>query len=189
MRYVGVWRWGRLAVSKGGLALVGVGVAISVVGLEVALSHQPRGVAVAALLPLAFMLQLVPHELGHALVAVSRGYRVQTVFAGSHGVGVEPGRPSNDTTRLDWLLIVLAGPAANLLIAAVTYLAGDIGGWTPFLSAFLGINIFTGVANLVPLGGRKVSGRDVVVSWPMFGLHGSATDGYYAKLMFRRQPS
>ena len=97
IRYACVRRWRRLAVTKGGLAVVGGLVPVSFIALLIALRLDlPPHLQFLAFAPLAFLLQLVAHEAGHALVAVARGYRVQTVMVTAPAVGVVSERPSKD---------------------------------------------------------------------------------------------
>lgn len=154
---------------------------VSVIALLVELPHHLRFVA---FIPLAMLLQLVAHEAGHALVAVSRGYRVQTVFVTAPAVGVVSGRPSQDIEPLDLVLVSLGGPVANFLAALLAAPAVVAGGWTPFLAVYAVFQLLGFGASIFPSRGQKAK-RAVVVSWPALGLSGAATDGYYAKLMLR----
>jgi Zn-dependent protease len=105
------------------------------------------------------------HELGHALMARQRGLAVTGiylhVFALAH---VERGRPRDE------LLITLAGPMANLLLAcilllmpgaAVSFPGLRLQTWLsqPFWAA-VGCNLLMGLLNLVPVlpadGGRAL---------------------------------
>jgi Zn-dependent protease len=107
-------------------------------------------------------LAVICHEASHALVARSLGIAVRDIVV----------HPLGGMTRLDWgardprkeALISSAGPAINLVIAGVLWLAfrdqlGHEGRWTSWvLVPFLMVNLALGALNLVPAfpmdGGR-----------------------------------
>jgi Zn-dependent protease len=107
-------------------------------------------------------LAVIFHEASHALVARSLGVTVRDIVV----------HPLGGMTRLDWgardprkeALISSAGPAINLVIAGLLWLAfrnqlGQEGRWTNWvLVPFLMVNVALGVLNLVPAfpmdGGR-----------------------------------
>lgn len=179
--YDGLRQWGRFAISKGGLAFVGVLVALTAIGLWVEVPPEFRLLAFA---PLAMLLQLVAHEAGHALAAIACGYSVKTVFVAGTVAGVEPARSSQDIAPRHLLWIALGGPGANALAAVGVVVWVIAGGWTYFLVALFGAQIIAFLVTIFPTPGKKASGA-VVVSWPALGLVGAASDGYYAMLMLR----
>lgn len=115
------------------------------------------------------------HELGHALMARRRGLAVGGIYL--HLVPfayVERGTPADE------LRVALAGPATNVVLAALLYAlpavhAGfpwlDLGRWAtdPLWAAF-GINLLMGGLNLVPAlpadGGRALRAGLMLVMAP-----------------------
>ncbi len=105
------------------------------------------------------------HELGHSLVAQRFGVRVLSItlmpLGGLAATGSLPRRPSQE------ILIALAGPAVNIVIAGLLggglYLAGvpfglEGSGPGPFFSYLFGANLMLAFFNLLPAfpldGGR-----------------------------------
>lgn len=128
----------------------------------------PRGLAFLALWVLCVFVSILVHELGHVAagrIFGSRGHIVLTAFCGL-AIG------ANDLNRR-WqrIIVSLAGPGANLLIAAILWLtwdtiilaviAYDIGPsiYIVLLMLWL-INLFWPILNLLPvypLDGGQVS--------------------------------
>ena len=110
-------------------------------------------------------VSLVGHELGHALAVRRLGYgQSQIVLGGLGGVCKWYGRP----TRGDSVRIALAGPAASLLMGALSlalYLAmrstiDGVGLLKVLVSAAVLLNLAWGLFNLLPIfpmdGGRAL---------------------------------
>lgn len=106
------------------------------------------------------MFALVFHESAHALMARTRGYVVKKVVLLPYGAMMSAGENFDKTSSI---LIGLAGPLANLLLALVT-----LGVWWlfpsvyPFTHAFLYANLSLALFNLLPVypldGSRVVLG-------------------------------
>ena len=131
---------------------------------------EGKGVAYAlrgSALILAVFACVVLHELGHALTAKRFGVRTRDItllpIGGVARLERIPERPLHE------ILVALAGPAVNVVIAALLYLP-FAAGWahaprgsaidleTSFLVQLLGINIVLALFNLIPAfpmdGGR-----------------------------------
>ena len=106
------------------------------------------------------MLALLFHESAHALMARARGYVVKKMVLLPYGAMMSAGENFDKTSSV---LIGLAGPLCNLLLALVTF-----GLWWLFPSAyaytisFLYSNLSLGLFNLLPVypldGSRVVLG-------------------------------
>lgn len=106
------------------------------------------------------MLALLFHESAHALMARARGYVVKKMVLLPYGAMMSAGENFDKTSSV---LIGLAGPLCNLLLALVT-----LGLWWLFPSAyaytisFLYANLSLGLFNLLPVypldGSRVVLG-------------------------------
>jgi Zn-dependent protease/CBS domain-containing protein len=112
---------------------------------------------------LAFFICLVLHEMGHALVARSRGIPIRGIrlflFGGVSEMGSEPGSASSE------FLMAIAGPLVSAALAVIFWLLWEIGlneGWPVALLVFCWllarINLTVLIFNLVPAfpldGGR-----------------------------------
>ena len=104
------------------------------------------------------MLALLFHESAHALMARARGYVVKKVVLLPYGAMMSAGENFDKTSSV---LIGLAGPLCNLLLALVT-----LGLWWlapaayPYTISFLYANLSLGVFNLLPvypLDGSRVA--------------------------------
>ncbi|MBS0122930.1 site-2 protease family protein [Thetidibacter halocola] len=136
--------------------------------LFVAASAWSTGGAAAAIVNVAFICALfacvVAHEYGHALMA--RRYGIQTPditllpIGGMARLTRMPEKPGQEVA------VALAGPAVNVVIWAVLWLAGagtmpDLGApmtLSGFLGQLAGVNLFLALFNLLPAfpmdGGR-----------------------------------
>ena len=104
------------------------------------------------------MLALLFHESAHALMARARGYVVKKMVLLPYGAMMSAGENFDKTSSV---LIGLAGPLCNLLLALVT-----LGLWWlapaayPYTISFLYANLSLGVFNLLPvypLDGSRVA--------------------------------
>ena len=104
------------------------------------------------------MLALLFHESAHALTARARGYVVKKMVLLPYGAMMSAGENFDKTSSV---LIGLAGPLCNLLLALVT-----LGLWWlapaayPYTISFLYANLSLGVFNLLPvypLDGSRVA--------------------------------
>jgi len=161
------WRLGSLAGIP-----VFVHASFSILLVWVAVSHLRRGDGASTLLGgLLFTLSIfacvVLHELGHALAARRFGVRTRDItllpIGGVARLESMPEKPSHE------LVVALAGPAVNLVIAAVllgvlAFLHGPMGpaglqvASGPFLTRLLWVNVALAAFNLLPAfpmdGGR-----------------------------------
>jgi Zn-dependent protease len=167
-------------------------VAVLVVGrLEV----DAPGVPVLArwltggVIALAFLLSVLVHELGHALVARRRGIATAPItlyfFGGSASYDIEPERPRDEAA------VALAGPVVSLVVAsvlggtgiAIQLLGGELALATGIVLLLLALlNLILGAVNLIPAfpldGGRLVH----AAVWGRTGderrgAHATATSG------------
>lgn len=105
---------------------------------------------------------VVLHELGHALAA--RRYGIQTRDITLYPIGGVARLERMPSDPWQELVVALAGPAVNVVLAAVLftllYATGELGATTDFLSlnGLLGVNIVLVIFNLIPAfpmdGGR-----------------------------------
>lgn len=163
--------------------------------------HSVRGDDLAATAEgVGFVLAIfgcvVLHELGHALAA--RRYGVQTTdiillpIGGVARLQRIPERPSEE------LVVALAGPAVNLVIAGGLFLAGvrvptDMAPGTfliagPFLSRLMFINVFLLLFNLLPAfpmdGGRVLRALLAMVMPYAKATRAAASVGQFMAIVF-----
>jgi len=119
-------RWSfRIARVSGVDVRVHVTFALAVVffALNFAVPHGPRGAAFGVLLIGALFACLILHELGHSLVARRLGVTVTEILllpiGGVARLANEPRKPQHE------MLIAVAGPLVNALIALLLLLALD----------------------------------------------------------------
>jgi Zn-dependent protease/CBS domain-containing protein len=129
---------------------------------------------------LAFFICIVLHELGHAVVARSRGMRIRGItlflFGGVAELGDEPSSAGTE------FVMAIAGPLVSVVLALIFGIAAIVGykgGWPPPLVLVLGylgaINGLVLVFNLIPAfpldGGRVL--RSIL--WAVTGRIRQAT--------------
>jgi Zn-dependent protease len=143
---------------------------------------------------LLFFVSIVLHELGHALVARSRGIPIKGitlfVFGGVSELGDEPPTPASEFE------MAVAGPAVSLVLGVILVVLARIGlhqSWphpVVIVMAYLGeMNLFLGVFNLIPgfpLDGGRVF-RSIV--WWITGslkraTRWAATSGQFFSWLF-----
>jgi Zn-dependent protease len=112
---------------------------------------------------LAVALTSFGHELGHALAGRLAGLPVRAIVLAPEGAVTI--RETSDEPRINFRT-ALAGPLANALLGtACAILAGLVP--DTFLSTFLGevggLQLLTGVANLLPVG--PMDGSNILASW------------------------
>lgn len=110
--------------------------------------------SLAVVTALLFFASILAHELGHSLIAISRGVPVKQItlfiFGGIAQISRDPKRP------LDEFLIAVAGPLVSLLISVIfgtLWLAGrflDIGGLVSFGGWLGGVNLSLALFNMIP---------------------------------------
>lgn len=140
--------------------------------LFVAIRHAGEGL-LGALLGLVFIIALftcvVLHELGHSLVAMRYGIRVRDItLLPIGGVAALERMPENPRHEF---LVAVAGPAVNIVIAAVIYIVlGAVGAPEPsgdlsvmegsMLERLMVVNVFLAAFNMLPAfpmdGGRML---------------------------------
>jgi hypothetical protein len=122
----------------------------------------------------AALAVIIVHELGHAVVGVLAGFRLLSIQFGPLQISPPfhlkwksklrlPGASGMAVllpTRIDGLryrgvAMILGGPLANLLSAAVVILLMPQMGW--FTGLFVGLSVLTGVGNLVPFRKRALT--------------------------------
>lgn len=109
------------------------------------------------------------HELGHAYVAVHYGWRVKKIQLLPFGGELEVEEHGNQPL-LEEVLVILAGPALNLLMIGLAILALYLGlGSTVFFLQFLEYNLIILLFNLLPiwpLDGGKLTQSLFSCWWP-----------------------
>lgn len=135
-------------------ALVTLAVLWLLVFTDLAGSRLPAltSVGVASIAAVAFLVSIVAHELGHAVVAHRLGLEVEdvTVFylGGVTRLREEPEDP------LEELAIALVGPLTNLLLAGLLFAAAAAVGQRTLAGVVLtflaDLNALVGVFNLIP---------------------------------------
>jgi len=125
------------------------------------------GILVGVIMAAGLSLSVGLHELGHALAARRYGIGTRDItlypFGGVASIERMPEDPDQE------LVIALAGPAVNFVLAA-------IGGWlwlgtsSPYVMVFVMTNLVMGAFNLIPAypmdGGRVL--RAVLTKWMGF---------------------
>ena len=141
--------------------------------------------AYALWLVLSILVAVLGHEVGHALVARLLGFRVHRVMAtliGGHtaydGTGTTPGRSA---------AVAVAGPAANLLLAALGWLGVTLasGVATYFAGSFALMNLLLAGFNMLP--GLPLDGGAALQSlvWAVSGRRdlGTVVAGWAGRLV------
>ena len=106
-------------------------------------------------------IAIAAHEFAHALVAKKRGYKLDKLKLAPYGAVL-----SGETHSLkpkDEILIALAGPAVNLILAALTVAAWWLWPYSyAYTDNFVYINLYMALFNLLPIypldGGRVLLG-------------------------------
>ena len=130
--------------------------------------------AVAAASAVMLLVSVLVHESAHALVARSRGHRVDRIVAdvwGGHTV-----YDTRGVTPVSTALIAAVGPVSNLLLALLAWLlqplvTSPLGAGV--LDAMTYTNLFVGLYNLLP--GLPLDGGQIVSSlvWRATGRKGA----------------
>ena len=165
------WAW-RIVTIAGIPVYVHPTFAVLIVFLMVNGLAQGRGVATAVsgvIFILAIFVTIVLHELGHALTARRFGIQTRDITLLPIG-GVARLERMPDIPRQE-LWVALAGPAVNVVIAAVCYAALSVVAGSPpalsldpaatgFVGRFTAVNLALAVFNMVPAfpmdGGRAL---------------------------------
>ena len=131
-------------------------------------------VAVAAASAVMLLVSVLVHEAAHALVARTRGHRVDRIVAdvwGGHTV-----YDTRGVTPMSTALIAAVGPLSNLVLALVAWLLQSVV-TSPLPNGILGAmtytNLFVGLYNLLP--GLPLDGGQIVSSlvWQATGRKGA----------------
>lgn len=107
--------------------------------------------AVALAYALLLLVSVLVHEAAHALVGIARGYRVARIVADLWGG--HTAYDSTDTSPGDSALVAVAGPVANVALAAVGLaLEPAVPAGVPdlLMTAFVWTNGFVAAFNLLP---------------------------------------
>jgi len=164
------WKIGKLA----GIDLYMHATFLLLVGFIVLVNWMQHHNLAQALFGVSFVLVIfgcvVLHELGHALTARRYGIRTRDIVLLPIGGVARLERMPDDPNQE--LLVALAGPAVNIVIAGTLFLAlgltghwptlrqAETIGWTgnDFLSSLVAVNVWLAVFNLIPAfpmdGGR-----------------------------------
>ena len=134
----------------------------------------------ASTITLLFFVSLLAHELGHSVVAMTRGIPVHRItfflFGGMAQTSKESRSPGEE------FLIAIAGPLTSLLLATLFFALWYIGqgaGWSPLVvgsAAYIAVlNLVLGIFNMLP--GFPMDGGRVLraVIWKATGSLTRAT--------------
>lgn len=107
----------------------------------------------AAITTLLFFASIILHELGHSLVAIARGIRVQSITLFIFGGVAQTEKESTTAATEFW--IAIAGPAVSLALAGLFYLLKLWwGGYSDIalesLDWLMTINLVVAIFNLIP---------------------------------------
>lgn len=149
------WRIGTLGgapviITAGWLLVAAVLVAVIGPWLQGRLGLGVEAYLWALSVPALLLLSVLAHELAHGLAAKARGIRAReyviTLWGGHTSFG------SSLATPADSAIVSVAGPAANLLLAVLGWLAGSVTDGLAGLAvvAFTYTNAFVAVFNLLP---------------------------------------
>jgi Zn-dependent protease len=155
------WKLGRLA----GIDTYVHATFLLLVGWAAWASYAGAGSALAVVLGLTFLFavfgSVLLHELGHALMA--RRYGIETrkiILSPIGGLAQLEGMPSNPRQEL---LVALAGPAVNFVLAAILWMVGhgtSVVATYGLIEGLMWANLTLGLFNLVPAfpmdGGRAL---------------------------------
>lgn len=147
--------------------------------------------------PVAFFLAITLHELGHLAGALASGFRFRVLTLGPWSIiksgngsgnkwqhrfsrsvmGIISGQqisspPLSGASDRDFIVYLLGGGVANLLVAALTFWAVHIADTPPLAMAVLivfgGINLLLGLVNLLPIStaaGVRTDGFQIRTLW------------------------
>ncbi len=143
--------------------------------------------AMAVVFGVLLMLSVLLHELAHALIARSYGYRVDGITLWAMG-GFTTYRTPRDHGPGREAVIAGAGPAATLAVAAVSWAAANAAGpgvAQDLLVALTSANLLVGVFNLLP--GSPLDGGAIVKSavWAVTGSQrrGQVVAGWSGRIL------
>lgn len=98
-----------------------------------------------------FIAIVICHELGHAYAARYFGWRVRKIELFPFGGAVQVDESGNRPWREE-MIVTLAGPAVNLLLAGVTFMLYQLDVWTnPYSLTFIEYNLILFLFNLIPI--------------------------------------
>ncbi|MEJ2508383.1 MAG: site-2 protease family protein [Gammaproteobacteria bacterium] len=138
----------------------------------------------AVLTALVFFASIVLHELGHSIVAISRGIRVQSITLFIFG-GMAQTEGDADTAATEFW-VAIAGPLVSLALAAAFYLLNQVFTVGPLgeaLAWLATINLLVALFNLVP--GFPLDGGRVFRA-AVWGITGNAQKGMQWAVMSGR---
>ncbi|MBK8255194.1 MAG: M50 family metallopeptidase [Polyangiaceae bacterium] len=135
---------------------------------------------------LAFLILILVHELGHALII--RAFKLEVVSVNVHGIGGDCqwyGSPSPiQRALISWggvfgqmVLLLIALPLSFLLPPKTPHFVMEL------VSAFLMTNLYLMAINLLP-----IPGFDGAEAWKLFGKNGIAHWWKWRKKSVRRPP-
>lgn len=126
--------------------------------------------AVGAVVTLGFLFSSVTlHELGH--IGAARAFGIGTTGVTLYPFGGVARLSRESRTSKEEIVVALAGPAVNLVLAALAAIPMAFLGPVSLFSHFMWINIVLAIFNLVPAypmdGGRVLRG----LLWTRLGVH------------------
>lgn len=170
-------------------SLFGIPVRVSplfwLIGLVLGLGVADRSLLALAAWMVAFFVSILVHELGHALALMAFRQRPWITLYGFGGLtSHDPSLGGRRPGALGEILISLAGPAAGFLLAGLVFALLSVmpadrtlsASMEVLLGAMLGINIFWGILNLMPvypLDGGQVAREVLCLFSPRRGVRWS----------------
>lgn len=186
------YRIGRILGSE--IRIHGLFLVLVVVMVGSAFLRDDRGLALWQSLTLGMMFaMIVLHEFGHALAARMFGIRTPTITL--HVMGGIAAMDRKPNGSLAELVVALAGPAVNLVIAAALLLGGfwqdnraPAGTFEGFMETLLLVNVGLFIFNLIPAfpmdGGRVLKAIVQMVTGERMALMASVAMGQIFALAF-----